>query len=194
MIDINLIPAALRKNGKGPSNALKINIPQDVLVGVGAGVVLLIVTVHLLLGVWWLAELGRMSLCQAQWDKLAPDKKIIDGFKEESRNLNQRLNLISGMTINKSVTWSPKFNAISDALSRGLWLRRMVLDKDGLSIDGSVVSKSQNEIANVGLFISALKNNDEFMKDFSSLEVNSIQRGENNSVEVTDFTVMAKLK
>jgi hypothetical protein len=43
------------------------------------------------------------------------------------------------------------------------------------------------------MFLSALKQNNGFMKDFSSLEVNSIQRGKNNAVEVTDFTVMAKL-
>ena len=42
--------------------------------------------------------------------------------------------------------------------------------------------------------MSALKKNDDFMKDFSSLEVNSIQRGKRTAVEVTDFTVMAKLK
>jgi hypothetical protein len=60
-------------------------------------------------------------------------------------------------------------------------------------MDGSVVSKNQNEIANVGLFIASLKQNDAFMDDFSSLEVNSIQRGRDNSTEVTDFTIIARL-
>jgi len=32
------------------------------------------------------------------------------------------------------------------------------------------------------------------MKDFSSLEVNSIQGSRSNAVEVIDFSVMAKLK
>lgn len=31
------------------------------------------------------------------------------------------------------------------------------------------------------------------MKDFSSLEVNSIQRSKANAIEVADFTVMAKI-
>ena len=89
--------------------------------------------------------------------------------------------------------WSPKFNAISDVLPRGLWIRKMTLDKTGLVVEGSGVSKTQNEINEVGLFLSALKRNNDFMKDFSSLEVNSIQR-ETNTIEVTDFTVMAKVK
>ncbi len=192
MIDINLIPAALRKDGK-ENSSLAINIPKDILLGVGAGLVFLLVMVHLILGGVWLLGFGRLSVCQVEWQKLSTDKKILDAINGESKDLKNKFTLISGMTIQKSVAWSPKFNAISDSLSRGLWLRRMVLDKDGLSMDGSVVSKTQNEITNVGLFVSALKQNDDFMKGFSSLEVNSIQRSKNNTVEVTDFTVMAKL-
>jgi len=75
-----------------------------------------------------------------------------------------------------------------------LWLRKMVLDKSSLTMEGSAVSKNHDEITNVGNFVSALKKNEAFMKDFSSLEVNSIQRGKRNSIEVADFTVMAKLK
>ena len=63
-----------------------------------------------------------------------------------------------------------------------------------MTIEGSVVSRSQNEINNVGQFLLALKQNDQFMKDFSSLEVNSIQGGRKNAVDVTDFSVIAKLK
>jgi hypothetical protein len=69
----------------------------------------------------------------------------------------------------------------------------MTLDKFGLSIEGSVVSKTRNEINNVGLFISSLKQDNDFIKDFSSLEVNSIQRSKASSVEVADFTILAKL-
>jgi hypothetical protein len=46
----------------------------------------------------------------------------------------------------------------------------------------------------VGKFLAALKKNKDFMKGFSSLEENSIQGAKNNAVEVTDFSVMAKLK
>ena len=101
--------------------------------------------------------------------------------------------MIADMTTKKSIAWAPKFNTNSDVLPRGLWIRKMTFDKMGMVVEGSVVSKTENEINNVGLFLSALKQNDDFMKDFSSLEVNSIQRGRNNAVEVTDFIVMAKL-
>jgi hypothetical protein len=193
MININLIPASLGKNGKDNAS-LNINIPKEILLGVGAGVVLLLVTVHLILGVIWLLEYGQFSVHQAAWQKLAPDKKILDAIYNESKDIKNKTKMLSDMTIKKSVLWAPKFNAISDSLPRGLWLRKMTLDKMGLSMEGSVVSKTKSEINNVGSFLAALKQDNDFMKDFSSLEVNSIQRGKTNAIEVTDFTVMAKVK
>ena len=193
MVDINLIPAALRKNNKGQGNALKINLPADILLGAASATLLLIVAVHLLLGVAWLIEFAQYSVHQAQWQQLAPDKKVLDAINDESKGLKKKIGMIDDMTSKKAMLWSPKFNAISDALPRGLWIRRMTLDKTGLLIEGSVVSKTSNEINDVGTFLSSLKQNDDFIKDFSSLEVNSIQRGRNNAVEVTDFTAMAKL-
>ena len=193
MVDINLIPAALRKNSKGPSGGLKLNIPHDILLGVGSALVLLIVSVHLVLSFSWLLVFGQFSLHNAQWQQLAPDKKILDAINDESKDLKKKIGLISDMTTKKGILWAPKFNAISDALPRGLWIRKMTLDKTGLLIEGSVVSKTSNEINNVGSFLSVLKQDDGFIRDFSSLEVNSIQRGHNSSVEITDFTAMAKV-
>jgi len=194
MIDINLIPAGLRKDSKGKANSLTINISHEILVGVGAGLVFLLLMVHLILGGIWLMGMGHLSHAKAEWQKVLSNKIALDSMTKESGDLNKKIKTISDMTTKKSIRWAPKFNAISDHLPSGLWIRRMTLDKIGLTIEGSVVSRSQNEINNVGLLLSDLRQDDNFMKDFSSLEVNSIQRGKNNVVEVTDFTVTAKLK
>lgn len=184
----------MRKNGEGDANALKINIPQEILLGVGGVLIFLIVTVHLVLGFVWLGRLGTLAKNKAGWQEVLPDKTTLDAMNQETGDLKKKINMIADMTVKKSVLWAPKFNAISNSLPKGVWIRKMTLDKVGLTIEGSVVSKSQNEINNVGMFLSALKQNDDFMKDFSSLEENSIQGGKNNAVEVTDFSVMAKLK
>lgn len=193
MVEINLIPVALRKKGKGSGSSLSLNIPYEILLGVGSGVVLLLVTIHLILGVWWMMGNGHLSLSKEQWQKVLPDKTQMDSMNQESGDLNGKIKTLAEMTTKKFLQWSFKFNVISDDLPKGLWIRRMTLDKAALTIEGSVVSKTQNEINNVGLFVSVLKKKSDFMKDFSSVEVNSIQRGRNNAVDVTDFTVMAKL-
>jgi hypothetical protein len=194
MIDINLIPLTLRKKGKGSESALKINIPNEILIGVGVGLALLLLTIHVILGVIWFIGEGRLSHANAEWQKVLPDKKILDDINGQSVDLKKKFKMMSDMTTKNGILWAPKFNAISDALPRGLWIRKMGLDRIALTMEGSVVSKSQNEINNVGLFLSTLKQNEIFIDDFSSLEVNSIQRGRNNSIDVTDFTVTAKLK
>ena len=162
MIDINLVPAALRKDGKGSGNSLSINIPHDILLGVGSGVVLLIVTVHLILGIGWMMGMTRLTYENAQWQKILPEKTEIDSMNKESTALSRKIKTLSDMTTKKAVLWAPKFNAISDDIPRGLWIRKMTLDKSGLTIEGSVVSKTQNEINNVGLFLATLKKNDNF--------------------------------
>ena len=127
-------------------------------------------------------------------DNAFTNARIIDiNAKRIVEDLKKKIGLISDMTTKKGILWAPKFNAISDAIPKGLWIRKMTLDHAGLTLEGSVVSKNQSEINNVDVFLSALKVNGNFMKGFSSLEVNSIQRDKNNAVEVTDFTVMAKL-
>ena len=194
MIDINLIPAALRKNAKGDANSLQINIPQEIIIGVGVGLIFLIVAIHVILGGIWLVNSGRLSGYTANWQKVMPDKTVLDSLHKDSIDIGNKIRVIEGMTTKGSVLWAPKFNAISDSLPGGVWIKRMTLDKVGLTMEGSVVSKSQNEINNVGTFLSALKQKNDFMKDFSSLEVNSIQGGRNNAVEVTDFSVVAKIK
>lgn len=193
MIDINLIPAAQRKSGQGDEKSPAINIPQEVLTGVGATVIFVVVTVHMILGLIWLFGVWQLSLRQDQWQKLSPDKAVLDAIYKDTTDLKKKFKMVSGITTAKSVLWAPKFNAVSDALPRGMWLRKMTLEKANLLMEGSVVSKTQNEINNLGLFLSALKQNSLFIKDFSSLEVNSIQRGNSNAIEVADFTVMAKL-
>jgi len=194
MININLIPPALRKKSGAGLSILSINIPQEILFGVGGGVVFLILTVHLVLGAAWLMAAGHLSLDKLQWQKVASDKNELDDISSKSRELRKKINAIADMAVKKTLVWSPKLNAISEALPRGLWLRKMVLDKSSLTMEGSAVSKNHDEITNVGNFVSVLKKDEAFMKDFSSLEVNSIQRGKRNSMEVADFTVMAKLK
>lgn len=194
MIDINLIPPVLRKNSGNGLSALSINIPQEILWGVLGGVVCLALMVHLVLGALWLTAEGHLSLDKLQWQKVVSDKSKLDGIYNQSRELKNKIRALSDITVNKIVAWSPKLNAISDAVPRGLWLRKMLLDKTSMTIEGSAVSKNHDEISNVGNFVSALKKNEVFMKDFASLEVNSIQRSKRNSIEVADFTIMAKLK
>jgi len=194
MIEINLIPAGSRKKSGGGMSAVAVNIPQEILWGVGGGVILLLVLVHLILGGLWVVAEGHLTLDKGQWQKVASDRKELDAISDESKGYKKKMTMIADMAPKSTQVWSQKLNAISDGITRGVWLRKMVLDKAGLTMEGSAVSKSHDEITNVGNFVAALKKDEGFMSGFASLEVNSIQRGKRSAMEVTDFTVTAKLK
>ena len=95
MININLIPLALRKKSGGGLSVLSINIPQEILLGVAGGVVFLILTVHLVLGAWWLMTAGHLSLEKLQWQKVASDKNELDAISGKSRELRKKINAIN---------------------------------------------------------------------------------------------------
>ena len=125
---------------------------------------------------------------------MLPDKKNIDAIGNEAKDLKNKMATITDMTVKRSLSWSMKLNAISDALPKGVWFKRITLQDTTLVLEGSAVSKQKNEIAVVGNFVNTLKKNESFMKDFASLEVNSIQRGKQHNVDIVDFTIAAKLK
>src|SRR4051812_13208462 len=122
MIEINLIPVTSRKKSHGLSSS-SINIPQEFLFGLGGALVLLLVAIHLVLGALWLVKFTQLSSYKGQWQKVLPDKTILDGLGNESKDLKKKMDLISGMTAKRALSWSRKFNIISDTLPKGLWLK-----------------------------------------------------------------------
>ena len=119
MIDINLIPAALRKNGKGNANSLTINIPKEILVGCGVRRDFAFGDGPFDFGG------GMVDGDRAVYQLIRPIgrnyrriKTILDAINNESKDLKKKINMISDMTTKKSVLWAPKFNAISDALAQ----------------------------------------------------------------------------
>jgi Tfp pilus assembly protein PilN len=194
MIDINLVPPALRKKSSGVLSGLNVNIAPEVLLGVGGGCVALLIAAHILLFAAWGVQAMILAGQKAEWQKVLPDKKNIDALATELRDLKKRLTSITEVTSSKSMDWSRKLNTISDSLTKGLWLRNVVLDKNALTIEGSVISRNQSEVMTVGNFVDSLKKEEAFMRDFAGLEVNSIQRSKKGNTDVANFVITAKFK
>jgi hypothetical protein len=94
----------------------------------------------------------------------------------------------------KSAGWSRKLNAISDAVVKGQWLRRITLEKSGLEIEGSAISRSHNEMTLISSFVDNLKKDPAFSKEFSSIEINAVRKERRGAAEITSFIVTAKTK
>jgi len=195
MIDINLIPASPGKRSAGAAfSTVQLGIPPKVFWGVGGGVVAILVLAHVILLGLLVIEGGIWLAHRAVWQSVLPQKKNIDTLGGEVRDLKKRMTGITDVTSARTTGWSRKLNTISDCVTKGLWLRRMTLDEKALVIEGSVISRDQNEIASIGAFVNNLKKDGSFMQDLAGLEVNSITREKRGVIDVANFTLTAKFK
>jgi Tfp pilus assembly protein PilN len=195
MIEINVLPIPLKNKGTQGVGFLKsIQLPREILIGAGGIFVSGLLIVHLLLLLGFAIQLGRQMIYKRTWQGMLADKKNIDSIGQEMKDLRARITTINEITSKKSIVWSAKLNILSDQLPKGLWLRKIVWDNKLLVVEGSAYSKFHDEINSVGNFVSSLKKEEEFIKNFSSMEVNSVTRTKRGGTEVVDFKVIAKVK
>ncbi len=191
MIDINLIPVAQRrKAGLG----LQINISREVLLGVGAAAFVVMLAAHCFLGFLWISKRTYVLALDNEWNQLLADRKVIDGLGEDVKRTNKKSKEILALVPQTATSWSHKLNKLSDAIPKGAWLSKLAIDERSIIIQGLAVSKQRNEIVLIGNLANTLKKDADFISDFSNLEVNSVNKAKFYGMEVTQFTLTARLK
>ncbi len=195
MIEINLIPPNLRKKDSRNSGFFAVvNIPKEFIIGCGGIFVLVLGLVHLSLFSLWGVKSTQYAMTQAQWQQMSSDRNTVDNINKELKDVRAKITLITGNASKKAILWSQKLNILSDNLPKGVWFKKIVWNETTLVIEGSAYSKSRDEMATVGNFVSNLKRDVNFMKDFSSIELNSISRVKQGLLEVAVFTITVKVK
>ena len=81
----------------------------------------------------------------------------------------------------------------------GVWLSDLSFDeaKKGwlLRLDGTVVSYKDQEMINlVTLFMENLKQNEDFYKDFKTIELGPIRRIKSENVDAMQFSIICQFK
>ena len=194
MIEINLIPNQLRKK-RGIDQTLLggLNLPAEMVVGIGVGFIFLLLMVHLVLLYFNITTFIQYRNLQTQWDGLKPVRDSVDSAANELKTVRNKLKSIEEIIGNAHVLWSQKLNILSDDLPRGVWLRKLSADEKMFSVEGSALSKQNEEMINVHTFTTSLKEDKEFIKNFSDLELGSISRRQIDKVDIADFVLTARL-
>jgi len=193
MININLVPPHLRKQQK--SRVLgAINIPLEIIIGCGGGLLFLLGMIHIVLLLINVGKLAHYKSLQHQWDSMRSDKENVDSVVSKMRTFQGKYTALEDIAKKGELSWSQKLNILSDFIPRGMWFRRIALNNEMLFIEGSMVSQGVSEISSVSRLISKLKGSDDFMRDFTELDIGSIQRRRIKNIEIADFVVTMKLK
>ncbi len=193
MIDINLMPSNKRKRLDGWFG-LELNISREILLGVGAAVFFLLFVVHIFLAINWIISSVQLAGVEAKYKQLLPDKNALDAISNEVKAVNKKMKAIAGFVPVRTSGLSQKLNIISDALPKGVWLTKIAVDEKAWVVSGIAVAKQHNEIVLVSTLTSNLKKNADLMADFSLLEVTAVNRVKYNTIDVSQFTITAKVK
>jgi len=92
------------------------------------------------------------------------------------------------------IDWAQKLNQLSLKLPSGIWFTSISISPSSLTLSGSVVSLQKQEMALIKRFMDSLKNDKDFFKDFSSLELSSVKTRTIVTYEVVDFNLIGNLK
>ncbi len=193
MIEINLVPVELRKKRKNKSLLRGLNIPRELMIGAGGGVVLFLLGLHLVLLLVNITRLVHYKKLQKQWAQMSPLKEKVDSVATEMRGLQDQLATLDEVTGKSNILWSRKLNILSDTLPRGVWFKKMGFNGDIFSVEGSAISRQGEEMISVHNFTSALKKNKDFLDNFADLKLGSIQTRKLDKIEIADFLITTNL-
>ena len=194
MIEINLIPYSRRKKKKSKLSLTEFNIPLEIIIGLGGGLIALLILVHISLMVINVRNVAKHREFQKQMETVLPQKQQVEKVIGELRFLQSTQKAVQDILPERKIRWAQKLNILSDSIPRGVWLKRVNLEGDVLSIEGSAISTDNEAMINVHQFTSSLKSQKEFLEHFNDLELGSIQRRKIKQMDIADFMITARLK
>lgn len=194
MIEINLIAYSLKKKKEGKLSLKEFNIPLEIIIGLGGGLVVLLILIHIFLMVVNIRNVARHKALQKQMETVLPGKQRVEEVVNELRVLQSTQKAVQDILPKRKIFWAQKLNILSDSIPRGVWLKRVNLEGDILVIEGSAISTDNEAMINVHQFTSSLKNRQEFLENFNDLELGSIQRRKIKERDIADFMITVRLK
>lgn len=211
MIEINLLPEELRKPVAAKREAFNVAPKQLAL-----GFLAIFVTVQILLTVFSLYKQGEAMFLRSSTAQMQAQHGDLMSVKQGAEASKKAIKQINTLTERK-FEWYRLLNALSDCVTRGVWLRSLSIEqheaavvqgpkKKGASPDknadtkvrvmkltGSVVARG-DETAYIGRFIGELKANELFTRLFDSIELSTINQKKIKETDVYDFTISCQFR
>ncbi len=184
MIEINLLPKGLRKTEK------RVDLPCKAYVIL---FVIFLLFLHVVLFSLFLYKNIQVASFTHTWNGLAPKSKDSSQMREKIKVLEVDVASMKKIFARR-VVLTELFSSLNNAIPKGLWLERLSYSEEGLVLQGSVVSLSQNEMTIIGKFLQELKSSDVFSSVFSKIELSSVQRRMIKTYDVVDFVLVGELK
>jgi len=188
MIEINLLPAQLRKKKR-----ILPKLPSKVFLLLPSFIIGVLIVLHIIFLVGGILLKNQVSSLDKQLQAISGQKKEADSIKTQLGLMEGKLGNISQLSESR-ILWAAKLNKISDNVSLGFWLTRLSINEKTLTLEGSIVSLKAEEMTLINKFLQDLKKDAVFFANFNDLELKSIQRRFIKAIEVVDFIIIGTLK
>jgi Tfp pilus assembly protein PilN len=189
MIEINLLPEELKSKAKKSEEERELN---QILYFVPLLFGILLV-IHLSLAAVFVFRAYQISILNAKWRSLEPQRKLLSQSQQEYDLLSQDSRIAQQLDAGR-ISWAQKIKRLSADLPPGIWFNEAVFSSKECILKGSVISLKKEEMSLINRLISNLKTDVLFFKDFGSLELSSVQMRSIGGYNVVDFVLTAKPK
>ena len=204
MIEINLLPEELRKKEK-----VALDLPEIPVFKILWVILAIVVSAQILLSIFAVYQTMELIQVKKGVETLAKENREISVRKAETVAMSVQLKEIQALTERKFL-WSVLLNAMSDSMTKGVWLRSLSvttvaaddagLRKKGsapkgrtLNLEGSVIGSGQ-ETAIIGKFIKQLKETPQFGELFEDIKLSAINQKKIKDYDVYDFVLIGIFK
>jgi len=187
MIEINLLPEEQRAAKKSAG------IDPKLFLFAAPAVLVIFILAHVYVTSRLLVNKFQLTGLEANWKKLEPQRKQLEVLRREYDVSLEDAKMMQDI-IGKRINWSEKLNKMSLNLPSGIWFTEISLSSKDLSLKASAVSLQKEEVNLINRYIDNLKKDENFSRDFSGLDLGSVQRKTIGGYDVVDFTLSGKIK
>ena len=187
MIEINLLPEE-RKIKKVKKSA-DLTVAMKFLPYAVGGVLLINVLLLSLAGI----KNIQLSVLNGKWKKLQPQRETVQQFTQGFQTATKDAQVFQKIN-QQNLSWQKKLNALSLYLPSGVWYNELSVTDNSFMLKGSAISVEKQEMTLIGALIDALKKDQDFYRDFASLELNSVSKRYIGAYEIVDFVLTGTLK
>ena len=188
MIEINLLPEELKKLRKFYFIEPKMLVFYSIILVFG-----ILVFLHIFLTMLSVARSRQYRVLTDKWEQLLPQRQEVEKLRQEYNILLADAQIIQQLT-NQRINWAEKINKLSLYLPGGVWFEALSVSNKQFELKGIAISLQKGELDLINKFLSSLKNDARFFKDFNNLELSSVERKEIVGYDVVTFVLSGKLK
>ena len=203
MIEINLLPEEMRKKER-----IKLDLPAIPVFKILSVFLAVFVGIQVFLSIFAIYQRLEYTKVKNDVARLTKENDQIIKLKSETTAINNLLKEAKSLT-DRKFFWSMLLNALSDSMTKGVWLRSLSIGfvnaEQGkpadarspkarvLNLEGSVVGPGQ-ETAFIGKFIKQLKENPRFSELFDDVKLSNMNQKKIKEFDVYDFVLVALFK